>query len=517
VWWFVVFVVAAAWWLTDSSAQFLALGALASLVVTVPAVRSQYSVFSAWTIVLLVTYVGCGIRGGFIALGIDDDQDSLQYLFLLGHGPDFFLRPSLIYIASISILTVGYMLANRHSESPSRQHASTVIERFHFRSAVVPLAALLAAIGFAAFVIYVQQTGGFSIAELSRKRTSIAGGIDANYQSYGVLRVINSLSAVALWVVVAKFAIERHKIATLGRAIITGLFALNAIALPFYASSRTSALLILIIAWTISRTLGGTRLTYRGIIGLGLGGLLLLGLMTLLRQSAQTGSATDVRLASVLYSALDGVVYNRNFGDMQVTSHIVNAVPNIIPFQHGDTITTWFFAPIPRSLWPEKPIVNVGPLIGTTLYGTTGSGVPPGFVADFYLNFGIIGALVGALALGLVLGRLETLRTGKYGPKLNPGAVIVYYAFTFYFANSAMQNGIGAGFFTGLENLVPAIAGLCVVGVFKSHDSGRTVLGHGARNGLLPRPESDACPSEQPFGSTKSGKRSHRPSDAGKE
>lgn len=458
VFWFVVFGLGSIWWSSNPSAQFLTLGAAASFIVTIPAIRAQYHLFSAWTIVVLVTYVGCGVRSAFISLGIDDQQGSLQSLFLLGRTPDFFLKPSIIYVASVGVLTLAYLVGSyrrRPDDVPSSWW-----QEFRFRDNVVILACLLALVGFFALLVYVRETGGFHITDLSRKRTTVAGGLDQNYQSYGVIRVVNSFSAVALWVVVAHFASQKQRL-SLSRLLLIAVLALNAIALPFYASSRTSALLILLIAWTISRVLSAKPVSYRKIAIVSLVGTMLLGLMTLLRQIAQRSVATQVQVSSVFYTALDGIIYNRNFGDMQVTSHVINAIPDLLPYEYGRTILTWFVAPIPRSIWPEKPVVNVGPLIGTTLYGTTGSGVPPGFVADFYLNFGVAGALLGSLVLGLVIGRIGRFRIDV---GLNPGQVVLYYSFAFAFTNASVENGIGAGLFTGLESAVPAAIGVLMLG-----------------------------------------------------
>ena len=41
---------------------------------------------------------------------------------------------------------------------------------------------------------------------------------------------------------------------------------------------------------------------------------------------------------------------------------------------------TWLVAPIPRSVWPEKPLVGVGAEIGPLLFGTRIGGVAPGLV-----------------------------------------------------------------------------------------------------------------------------------------
>ena len=51
--------------------------------------------------------------------------------------------------------------------------------------------------------------------------------------------------------------------------------------------------------------------------------------------------------------------------------------------------------------------MHSGPLIGSTLYGSNRSGVPPGFVAEMYWNFGLPGVLAGSVLLGLMLAYIR--------------------------------------------------------------------------------------------------------------
>lgn len=78
---------------------------------------------------------------------------------------------------------------------------------------------------------------------------------------------------------------------------------------------------------------------------------------------------------------------------------------------------------VPRAIWPDKPVYGGSPAIvremtGLNLSVTTSWGV--GNVMEFYINFGVIGLIVGFVALGYVLGRLDikaaiSLARGDYG------------------------------------------------------------------------------------------------------
>jgi hypothetical protein len=77
-------------------------------------------------------------------------------------------------------------------------------------------------------------------------------------------------------------------------------------------------------------------------------------------------------------------------------------------FAHGATIPLW--ALIPRAVWPDKPDVGGGGDIVTDFTGihfAAGTSVGAGQVLEFYVNFGIPGALIGFLGLGFLLMRLD--------------------------------------------------------------------------------------------------------------
>jgi hypothetical protein len=100
---------------------------------------------------------------------------------------------------------------------------------------------------------------------------------------------------------------------------------------------------------------------------------------------------------------LSHVVGARYLADMVKTAHIMEAVPNDIPRMYGKTYLTFIYAPIPRSLWPGKPSIGMGPLIGDRVYNRRRTGVPPGFAAEAFINFSVLGIWIGFFLFGLTL------------------------------------------------------------------------------------------------------------------
>ena len=93
-------------------------------------------------------------------------------------------------------------------------------------------------------------------------------------------------------------------------------------------------------------------------------------------------------------------------------------------FARGETIWHAIIAPVPRALWPNKPIVaGSGDLVSryTGIMFAEGTSVGIGPVMEMYVNFGSAGVFVGFIVIGLFLGYIdfragESLRRARTGP-----------------------------------------------------------------------------------------------------
>jgi len=109
----------------------------------------------------------------------------------------------------------------------------------------------------------------------------------------------------------------------------------------------------------------------------------------------------NVQSRELEYGYLAGV------GDPFGTACLVWQVfPEQEPFRHGSTLLVTVFGFIPRAIWPEKP-VGIGKeltryYVGPYYEPTEGYSVTATLPADFYLNFGWPGVLLGGFLLGLV-------------------------------------------------------------------------------------------------------------------
>lgn len=81
-----------------------------------------------------------------------------------------------------------------------------------------------------------------------------------------------------------------------------------------------------------------------------------------------------------------------------------------VNYLYGESLWEGVLALIPRALWPDKPVkAGSGHLVAdaTGIHLSEGTSWGVGNVMEFYINFGMPGLIVGFLALGALLGRLD--------------------------------------------------------------------------------------------------------------
>ncbi len=386
-------VVTSAWALVDHEKIHVAVGFAALMITLLPFLfLRKYDLFSPWSFVILAIFTGGTLQG--IAISAEwPSAEHIDTTMLLGQRSEYFFYPAFVYLSSLACLALGYFIPFR-----------LVRERFWFHRefalSKLRIAILLAlAMSLSATALYIRATGGFASGRISDKRTTITSVDVANdeLEQYGYLRQITKLGALS-FLVLGSFHLSKRRKLKLGTfLLLTIVFAL-AILMPFYASSRAG------VVWLF---IGSIGLVYyykkeqvvRSIpILLGIAVVIFVA-MSMLRH---TDAADAVQKAS-MEDSFKSLLLNRNGPNLAKTAHIINHLPGKLEFQYGRTIAVWALAPIPRAIFPGKPLIHSGPIIGTEIYGTKVSGVPPGLIAEMYWNFHLAGAILGLFLTGVGL------------------------------------------------------------------------------------------------------------------
>ena len=107
VFWWLLLGVGSVWLLFDPYAEFFLFGVAACAVVTAPMLKGSYEIVSPWSMLALTVYLGCGLRGAFIAY-LGPDHPIVNDLFLRNQAPGFFTRPSALYLVFLGVAALAF-------------------------------------------------------------------------------------------------------------------------------------------------------------------------------------------------------------------------------------------------------------------------------------------------------------------------------------------------------------------------------------------------------------------------
>ncbi len=188
------------------------------------------------------------------------------------------------------------------------------------------------------------------------------------------------------------------------------LYAVTAMGVGSLAGQKANIVIIIVTASVAFHRLY-RRLPLRVLPLLMVGGLCVLALYDLYFREYLTlggfvGDGPDVTLFDRLLPMVDRVL-SGNFVQLQQLTALVDVVPDILPWQYGRSYLTLFTAPIPSSLWPDKPAFSAYDYtMALWPYRWVGEGtsMPPSLIGELYLNFGPWGMGIGMLLFGYLYG-----------------------------------------------------------------------------------------------------------------
>ncbi|MFT5123600.1 MAG: oligosaccharide repeat unit polymerase [Kiritimatiellia bacterium] len=384
-------------------------------------IRQTYQVFEPYSLALAIFLMGYSVKLVYI---VSAENRSYIDEIMLGRSLDFLVKPALILMVGFIFLVVGYLIKH-----PSRRLKRTsLLKSRGWRSGrLFQLAFLLFGCSIVFFFIYAKQVGiDFSnLASLSTKRFVETDGAPMARDTKFYFKWVASWSRPAFYLLLTWWLTGPSKAS---RTILIPLLAATgfmALFLPFTTSSRTPMVFFILDVIIISYYLRLDRRIWQFMLrtaGVAGAGLFLFILVFALRANREDTFRLNLSIDDVL-SHVVGAPY---LADITKTAHIMEAVPQEIPRQYGKSYLTVIFAPIPRSMWPEKPSIGMGPMIGERVYGRTRSGIPPGFAAEAYINFSILGVWLSFFLFGFGIKAVYA----RLAPYLHTrNGILLYVAF----------------------------------------------------------------------------------------
>jgi len=436
-------------------------GVAALLILTLPfLLRREFDMFEPISFVMLIVLFGITLRAIYIAVY---DNDTINNELLLGRDRGFLLAGGIIILLSLLALISGYMV-----RTPKLNiHRFRLFRKNRWRSTrLFFVVFFFTAIGAIAMISFIRKVGiaSFALSSISSKHFYVVEGAEYQYSSLGYYRWAASLTVPAFYLYLSWFAAScKRWFSVWGTGVV--FLGLLAAVFPFINSSRSGVITILIFAMVLWHFLH-RKIRIRTVVW-AFGFIVAIFMIMITLRAGKIINVGDIASQITAEAILDRLVGNRNLFGIDKTGHIINAVPKKLPYQFGRSFLSILFAPIPRTLWSSKPPVLLGATIGQVVYETKdeagrGAGIPPGFVPELYLNFGIPGVIIGMFMLGIWLKFLYK----SFRPYLehNRNAAIIYI--TLIYGSSFRILG---GDFTGalifvLQLVVPLAVALGFIG-----------------------------------------------------
>lgn len=404
-------------------------------------------------LVLVIFNVGVGtfLRSLFMTYS---SNNKISQIFTLGKDSFEFVQPSFYVTIGFVVFCTSFYIAFKYQMNTvaSWLIGRNIAQDWNARRVEVYIVffLIISIVGISLFI----STMGINmvvqeILSSSEKRYLQVEGADYKFAALGYYRWMIGMSEVSLYLAIITFLNRKNSSARFLFWFIISVMV--SFFFPFFSSSRSS---IGNIAFTVIIILSIYRKLNMPLIAtVGLLGLLLFNYMSDLRMS---------RWSDLSKGQNDGlfgsIIYNRNLFDISKTAHIINGVPNDVDYKYGSSFITVLVSPVPRTMWPDKPVIFPGKEIAREIYKVgenNNVGIPPGLVAELYMNFGLLGIILGMAIYGSLLGGLYS--SMKHGLMVFDGQILLYSILVVSLTTDFIGGSVSQGLISSLQLYLPLV------------------------------------------------------------
>lgn len=328
---------------------------------------------------------------GFGLMAIPGNNAPQLYLQSLGISQSAYLVAATVEILAFMTFLLGYGMR------PIQGTGRTKVMATQSKTLSGPVVSLLiGALAALSLVGLIRLIDTFSIDLTSMQAVSKKRFVDVGEgqisSAAGYVRWLASLAQYAILLYLARILAVQRSLSARQWIVMTVLLVM-ALLPPFLTSSRTALLTALFSVLVVFHYLG-RPFTFKGLAIIGLAGVVLLAVMGELRSMREGGPVQITGGTVVEQFAV------REDAGFLLTARIIESMPQDWEFQNGMTFAAWVFAPVPRSVWAEKPAISLGQDVKVKLFGRSaerGGGVPPSSVGEFFINFGLLSFILSPL------------------------------------------------------------------------------------------------------------------------
>jgi oligosaccharide repeat unit polymerase len=341
--------------------------------------------------VVLACIHGLLIKPLFVYYNIPN-ADLLDNLLFQGVSRDEYWRWGMVSLVAYGLFFFSMVFAGRYTHLNRPLDSDDLAMRYHNWRLLIFLCIPL--VGVAGFFLQFPE-----LLE-SMSKNQIATTDLAEYHGGGQWRSLIDFSYIVSLCALVNAGANQNKRSSLALFFISAL-----VWLPFcYLSDQRGLILFSAVTYLVAYNRYIRRLSV-GSVFAGMSGVVTLVLLKTITRLQLGGAELQETVAQTL-----GNLVGQNFIEHSKMIAIIKSVPDHLSFQFGFTYLNSILVLIPRSLFPDKPFVNLDTTVGQVVYGCPVFGacaVPPGLLGESYLNFGVAGLFVLPILMGILVGKLD--------------------------------------------------------------------------------------------------------------
>lgn len=370
----------------------LAVSGLCMVVVMTPAVLKlvPFDVFSPLFLFAGSLMLGTGLRVPYLLFSNSPRVEHLMW------GQSFYdLNMSLILVLiGIVAFTVGYCFPQQRF---ALERVPVIAADEVNRSRMLWASIFFGILGCISGYVFLKSAGinlsnGLGAASRKVFVTHVVDG-EVVASTGGLPRFLVRLAEIPMIFMICMIAARRTRtnIVILG---ICGLLSIPVFMVPFLTSSRSQiAMVVIVIAiFMYYYKILKARQVLIGVCAIAV----MVNFMGHLRTQNMSGGHNESTI-------IDSIVGSGNGLDLVRTAAIIEKVPDETPYLLGSSYLSLLTFYIPRSMWPGKPDVALGPWVKQEVFGIPvpgNNGWPSGLVAEAHMNFGPVGIPVALFLIG---------------------------------------------------------------------------------------------------------------------
>jgi oligosaccharide repeat unit polymerase len=432
----------------DDRYLLCAFGVVSILVCTIPFAQNPriFHPLHPLILVMVSILIGTTLRSFFLAF-----SDSHRVGFLMfGETYEVLVSYAMWSVIGIASLVLGFMYTSKRIDIEKYQLMNIAIVDDRSNWIAIFVALTISCLGTYLYVV-VLEIDLSNMQSISHKRPlEIVGAYnETHYSSLAQYRILASFSEVALLILVLLVLKARGSSRVFLSLAAFFAFLISSI-VPFLGSTRSEIVMMLL-------TVGALIYYKRGIslAAIVIGFLLMVVIVTVMGNLRNESNSKDTYKSE---GAVEAIVGSGNFFDIARTSIIIDRVPATTPFLLGISYTSLLTGMIPRTWWPDKPNVSLGPFIKEVVFGENvrNAGFPPGLVAEAYLNFGYVGIPVVLFFFGAILRIFHNTVFILVGT--NDVALLIYLAVIWRLAMGGLGLNFSQSIMQVLQSITPLLA-----------------------------------------------------------